>query len=137
MDNNTSFLGIGWSFPPAFDEDSRTVQLVQAEEDIDQSLHILLSTSLGERVMQPTYGCNLSDYQFESLSASLIGFIRDLVERAILFHEPRIRLDKVTITSPDSADLLEGKLLISVDYTIVETNSRYNFVYPFYLQEGA
>lgn len=137
MDNKTSFLGIGWGFPPAFDEDSLTVQMVQAEEDINQSLQILLSTRLGERVMQPTYGCSLADYQFEALSASLIGFLRDLVERAILFHEPRVRLDKVSITDPDSADLFEGRLLITVEYTVVETNSRFNFVYPFYLQEGA
>lgn len=132
---NKEFLGVGWSFPPSFDINSRTVDLVREEEDINQSLHILLSTSLGERVMLPDYGCNLKDYQFESVNNSLIGFLKDLVERAILYYEPRIVLEKVDITKGGSVDLLEGVLTISVDYHIEGTNSRYNFVYDFYLRE--
>ncbi len=92
MDNNKAYLGTGWSFPPEFDKASKALTMVSAEKDIEQSLQILLSTSLGERVMQPEYGCNLRDYQFESVDNSLIGFLKDLVERAILFYEPRIGL---------------------------------------------
>ena len=44
------------------------VATVSNEEDVAQSLNILLATSLGERVMQPEYGCNLNDYMFESLT---------------------------------------------------------------------
>ena len=103
-----SFIGTGWSFPPSFSKGSGTVDLVSGEEDINESLNILLSTSLGERVMQPKYGCNLNDYMFESLSSSLIGLIKDRVEQAILFYEPRILAEKVEVTPDDSADLLEG-----------------------------
>jgi len=59
MDKIKSFLGTGWSFPPEFDPVSGSVVLVSNEKDIGESLDILLSTSLGERVMQPRYGCNL------------------------------------------------------------------------------
>ena len=83
MERDKAYLGTGWSFPPAFDKATKTVSLVSAEKDIDESLEILLSTSLGERVMQPEYGCNLKDYQFESMDNSFLGFIKDLVERAI------------------------------------------------------
>lgn len=131
-----SFLGRGWSFPPQFSEETGSVELASAEIDINQSLHILLSTSLGERVMQPTYGCNLSDYQFEPLNSNLLAFIRSVVERALLYHEPRIIVDNINITSPDSFDLIEGKLTIEIDYRIIETNSRFNFVFPFYLKEA-
>lgn len=136
MNTNKEYLGTGWSFPPAFDKESQTIIMVSAEKDIEQSLEILLSTSLGERVMQADYGCNLKDYQFESMNSSLIGFLKDLVERAILFYEPRIKLEKVEITEAESFELLEGVLKITVYYEIEGTNTRYNYVYDFYLREA-
>ena len=136
MPNANSFLGTGWAFPPSFDPESGTVELVSDEEDIKQSLNILLSTSLGERVMQPKYGCNLNDYLFEPLSSSVIGYIKDLVEHAILYYEPRILADKIEVTPQDSFDIIEGRFTISIDYTIPETNSRFNFVYDYYSNEA-
>ena len=112
------------------------MQMVAAEEDIEESLHILLSTSIGERVMQPLYGCNLRDYQFEPVNNTYLGFLTDLVARAILFFEPRIVVENIAITEAADAQILEGKLLISVDYVIAGTNTRNNFVYPFYLREA-
>ncbi len=131
-----SFLGTGWAFPPNFDRDSATVTLVSNEEDIKESLNILLSTSLGERVMQPRYGCNLNDYVFESLSSSMIGFIKDRVEYAILFYEPRIVAEKIEVTDSGSFDLIEGRFIISVEYRIPGTNSRFNYVYDYYKNEA-
>ncbi len=136
METNKAYLGTGWSFPPDFDKDGNTVTMVSAEKDIEQSLGILLSTSLGERVMQPDYGCNLKDYQFESMDNSLIGFLKDLVERAILFYEPRIKLQKIVITEAESFELIQGMLRITVHYEIEGTNTRYNYVYDFYLREA-
>lgn len=132
-----SFLGTGWSFPPTFDFESGQVELVSDLDDIRESLNILLSTSLGERVMQPDYGCNLDDYMFESLNNSLIGLIKHHVENAILFYEPRIIAENVDVTAADSTDLIEGKFTITVEYTIPETNSRYNYVFDYYLNEAA
>ena len=131
-----SFLGTGWAFPPSFDRESGSVALVSDEEDIKQSLNILLSTSLGERVMQPRYGCNLSDYMFEPLSSSMIGFIKDRVENAILIYESRILVENIEVTDDGSFDLIEGRFTISVEYTIPGTNSRFNYVYDYYKNEA-
>lgn len=136
MENFNSFLGTGWAFPPSFNNETKTIDLVSANEDIHQSLDILLSTSLGERVMQPRYGCNLKDYLFEPLNSSVIGYIKDLVEHAILFYEPRILADKIEVTAQDPADIIEGRFTISVEYTIPETNSRFNYVYDYYKNEA-
>ena len=136
MENDRNFLGTGWSFPPSFNRNTQMVDMVSAEDDINQSLEILLSTSLGERVMQPKYGANMSDYQFESLNISMISYLKDLVERAILFYEPRILLENIEITPADSFDLLEGRLTINIDYLIQATNSRSNYVYDFYIREA-
>ncbi len=136
MNTKKAYLGTGWSFPPNFDSEGKTITMVSAEKDIEQSLEILLSTSLGERVMQPEYGCNLRDYQFENMDSSLIGFIKDLVERAILFYESRIKLERVDITELDSFELVQGVLRITVHYMIEGTNTRNNYVYDFYLREA-
>jgi uncharacterized protein len=129
-------LGRGWAFPPTFSgrNNNSGVVMVEGKEDIDQSLEILLNTSLGERVMAPDYGCNLKDYQFEPMNTSLVGRLRDLIANAILYHEPRIQLEKLGISE---ADALTGKLLIEVEYTVRTTNSRYNYVYDFYLKEAS
>lgn len=131
-----SFLGTGWSFPPSFNKNSGTVEMVSEIQDIEQSLEILLSTSLRERVMQPEYGCNLKDYLFEPISSSVIGFIKDRVQNALLYYEPRIAVENIEVTAQDSFDLIEGKFTISVDYIIPETNSRFNYVFDFYKNEA-
>ncbi|WPQ62262.1 GPW/gp25 family protein [Chitinophaga sancti] len=131
-----SFLGRGWSFPPTFNQQTGAVELVSDYEDIHESLNILLSTSLGERVMQPRYGCNLNDYLFEPLSSSMIGYIKDRVQTAILLYEPRIIADKIAVTADSSFDLIEGRFTISIEYTVPETNSRFNYVYDYYKNEA-
>lgn len=136
MSSSASFLGTGWSFPPSFDKISSSAVMVSDVEDIRQSLFILLSTSLGERVMLPEYGCNLTDYQFEPINNTFLGFLHDLVRRAILFYEPRIEVNKISITEADDFGIYDGKLIIEVEYTIAGTNSRYNYVYDFYLKEA-
>lgn len=131
-----SFLGTGWSFPPAFEQETGTVAMVSNVDDIKESLNILLSTSLGERVMQPRYGCDLNDYMFESLNSSVIGYIRDRVKNSILLYEPRIIAERIDVTADGSFDLIEGRFTISVEYTIPGTNSRFNYVYDYYQNEA-
>jgi phage baseplate assembly protein W len=130
--NDTSFLGIGWSFPPSFDNPGAGVQMFKGENDIQSSLQVLLSTRLGERVMQPLFGCNLDVMLFELLDTTLKTEMKNLIERAILYFEPRIDLEKVDI---DAQDELNGVILITVNYIIRSTNTRGNLVYPFYLSE--
>lgn len=139
MQEDKSFLGRGWAFPPEFAESAGRgeVKMVEANDDINQSLEILLATSLGERVLQPIYGCSLQDFQFDPMNESMLGYIRDLVETALLYHEPRIKVKNVSITKSTSQEAIEGKLIIDITYEIRGTNSRYNFVYDFYLREGA
>ncbi|MFA6057016.1 MAG: GPW/gp25 family protein [Taibaiella sp.] len=133
MELTRPFLGRGWSFPPEFDRQAKGVVMLEEEADIQSSLHILLSTRLGERVMLPGYGCNMDSLVFEAMNLTLLTYMKDLVENAILYHEPRIELDKVVI---DNTQQNEGLLLIEIKYMVRTTNSRYNYVYPFYLNEG-
>lgn len=128
-----SFLGRGWSFPPTFNRSFAGVEMLEEEADIASSLEILLSTALGERVMLPQYGCNMEDLVFESLDTRTKTLMVDQVETAILYHESRIRLESVRL---DDSLELEGAVLIEVIYQVASTNSRFNFVFPYYRLEG-
>ncbi len=134
MEEYHSFLGRGWGFPPEFSKDSKSVKLIEDEEDIKSSLEILLSTRLGERIMVPDYGCNLDELLFKPLNLTLKTYVVDLIKKAILYHEPRIDVNKIAI---DPINELNGELLIKLDYTIRSTNSRKNMVFPFYKTEGS
>ncbi|PSR18573.1 hypothetical protein C8255_06730 [filamentous cyanobacterium CCP3] len=134
VNRSEAYLGTGWGFPPTFDRAARQVKLVSSQDDIYESLQILLTTSLGERVMQPTYGCNLTELLFEPLSPSVVSHVKELIRTAILYHEPRIRLEALDLSLNQP---LEGVVDIQIDFTILSTNSRFSYVYPFYLNEGA
>lgn len=127
------FLGRGWSFPPSFDAGNARVEMLEQEADIASSLEVLLGTRPGERVMLPQYGCNLDELLFENLDTRMKTLMADKIVSAILYHEPRIHLEKVQLN--DSRER-EGVVLIDIVYRVKATNSRFNFVYPYYKLEG-
>ncbi len=131
--SNKEFLGKGWGFPPTFQRGGAGVVMVKEDVDIQQSLEIILATEPGERVMRPDFGCNMQAMVFEPINTSLITYMRDKIEKALLYHEPRIDLKRVEI---NTANVLEGVVLIEVDYVVRTTNSRQNYVYPYYINEG-
>lgn len=127
------FLGRGWTFPPTFDKTLARVDMLEEEADVMSSLEILLGTMRGERIMLPLYGCGMEELVFESLDTRIKTLMIDKIESAILYHEPRVLVERVQL---DDSNELEGVVLISVTYKVKTTNSRFNFVYPFYRQEG-
>ena len=131
--SNKAFLGKGWSFPPSFSDTAGTVIMAEYEEDIQQSLGILLSTTVGERFLQPSYGCNMTELLYEPLNTTLKTYMKDLILTAIINHEPRIKLLKADFNYDEE---LEGLVKISIEYEIKGTNSRINQVFPFYTNEG-
>lgn len=134
MEEFTSFLGTGWTFPPTFDAGGYNARMSSDEIDIRESLEILLTTKLGERIMVPDYGCNLEDLLFSPMDLTLKTTVIDQIRTAILYHEPRIDAQAIDITD---GDVLQGELLIKIDYIIRATNSRANLVFPFYKEEGS
>lgn len=133
MKINTDFLGTGWSFPPEFNETEGKLAMTSDVEDINNSLMILLSTRPGERVMFPNYGCDLQEMLFKPLDLTLITKMKGIVERAILYHEPRINILSIEINAQDE---IEGEILIEINYEVRNTNTRSNMVFPFYKEEA-
>lgn len=110
-------LEIDAAFPLSFDE-SGEVRLNDLDDDIRQSLYLLLSTRPGERLMRPEYGCDLAQFAFESVDYSLISRIRNEITQAIAHFEPRVEQVEISVdgSSSESADAL----VITISYAVRE-----------------
>lgn len=127
------FLGVGFKFP--LQVTSRgTIAMSRYEQKIEESIHMILSTAPGERVMLPEFGCGIHDQVFTPNNSVSVALIVDQARRALVMHEPRI--DVLTVratTTPEEPNVL----LIRVDYRVRSNNTLGNLVYPFYVTEGS
>jgi uncharacterized protein len=128
------FLGRGWAFPPAVGLDTGRIVSTAYEEDVKQSIRIILETSKGERVMRPDFGCGIHDLVFGAISTALLRRVEREVEEALHRFEARGDLLEVSV---DGAGAERGRLDVSIDYRVRSTNQPGNFVYHFYFKEGA
>src|SRR5262245_57405128 len=103
------------------------------EQDIKEAIWIILSTSKGERVMRPDFGCGIHDLVFAPINVTTVNLVQNTVREALTVWEPRIELIKVDVSAEDAS---AGKLQIYLEYRVRSTNNRFNLVYPFYLKEG-
>jgi uncharacterized protein len=130
--NAKAFLGRGLSFPVAVDPATSAIALAEYEEDIRQVIRIILDTDPGERVMRPDFGAGLRALVFEPINTHTLALARHRVEQALVLWEPRI--DSVTVKVDARPE--QGLMTIEVRYRVRTTNTFYNLVYPFFLQEG-
>jgi phage baseplate assembly protein W len=127
------FLGRGWAMPVELDPRTGMVASVAYEEDIRQSILIILKTAPGERVMRPNFGCGIHELVFTAVDSTAIQLIRSSVEEALRRFEARIDVLGVTVDEDATA---EGKLLVEIEYRVRKTNQTGNLVFPFYFREG-
>lgn len=125
-------IGCGWTFPPKIDSQGR-LALTNQRNELQQSIMVILSTSPGQRVMRPTFGCRLQELVFEPNNNHTVAQVRRYVEEALGMWEPRINVIDVDV-KPDSQDAC--RLLIDIKYQVKSTRDRRSLVYPFYLIPG-
>ena len=133
IDERKDFLGRGWAMPVALDPRTGLVATVAYEEDIRQSILIILETAPGERVMRPNFGCGIHELVFAALDSTTLQRIRSTVEEALRRCEARIDVLDVNV---DEAATTEGKLIVEIEYRVRKTNQIGNLVFPFYFREG-
>ena len=130
--NEKAFLGKGWAFPISTNgKDDVTLALY--EEDISQAIRIILGTMQGERVMRPDFGVGLQALIFEPVNTTTMALVKHKVEEALITWEPRIDNIDVKVTPNEPS---RNGLNVEIKYRVRATNTFYNLVYPFYLQEG-
>ena len=125
-----AFLGVGLAFPVR--ATGGELATAAYEEDVRESILIILQTNPGERVMRPTFGAGLRDFVFEPVSPTTMTLVQNRVKESLIDWEPRIDVQSVVVTP---TDLLNG-LIIEVAYRVRATNTAANLVYPFFLSEG-
>lgn len=125
------FLGKGWKFPISIDEDNKTIAVSSFEGSIRQSIWVILSTARGERIMIPEFGCGIHQLVFSVKNAGTEGRIISEVKQALLMWEPRIDVGNIDVLSDPANPSL---LLIEIEYRVRSVNSRFNLVYPFYVE---
>jgi phage baseplate assembly protein W len=131
--NQRDFLGVGWKFPLQVTPFG-TIAQAKYEQRIEESIYLILSTSKGERVMLPDFGCGIHDLAFAPNNSTTIAVVVQTVREALVAFEPRIDvLDISAESAPEEPNLL----LIRINYRIRANNARGNLVYPFYIQESA
>lgn len=126
--NHVDFLGRGWAFPVT--TTGGNVVFAQGEEDIQQSIILILSTGIGERVMLPQFGSKLKELVFAAQNTAIHALASYYVNESLTQWEPRIVVTNVSVeTSAQQSNVLN----ISINYIVRATNVPNNLVYPFYL----
>lgn len=128
-----SFLGKGWKFPVEVDMTTGRIKMSEHEDDIAESIRIIIWTAKGERVMRPTFGCGIHTFMFEQTDDTTLRLLESSILEAIKEWEPRVHEVEVHAVV-DSQN--REKVLLHVKYEVRTTNNLFNQVYPFYIHEG-
>lgn len=132
QEQGKEFLGAGWKFPITVNESTGRIELSYYEENIRESIYIILMTKPGERMMQPEFGCHIYNYLFQRADYSIRVRMEHAVREALIRWEPRIRDIEVRASVPQK----EEQVVIEIAYRVRSTNNPYNLVFPFYMNEG-
>ena len=127
------FMGRGWAFPVRVEPASGRVATAADEEDIRQSILIILKTAKGERAMRPDFGCGIHNLVFAAIDTATLAQVKRDVEDALRTWEARIEVNEV---KAQAGNLINGQLIVEIDYRVRQTNQPGNIVFPFYFREG-
>lgn len=126
---NSAFLGRGMKFPPQIDKATGRVKVSSGAENIKEAVYIILMTQKSERWLRPDFGSHILDYTFMDTSNTMLNLMSREIVNDLLENEPRIKDVDVTVGERSREDCL----IIRIDYTIIESNTKDNIVFPFYL----
>lgn len=128
-----AFLGIGWAFPVQFSSADLQVSISTYEENVNQGIDLLLQTPVGGRMMNPDFGSGLQQFFFKEINETMLGDLSNVVKSTLIEYESRITVESV---DAEVKDQFEGLINVTIIYTFNQTNTRHNYVFPFYINEG-
>ena len=145
------------AFPLHVDQDG-LIAMNALEHHVRQSIHLILQTAKGERVMRPDFGARLSDLAFEPVTQATFTLAQHYVKEALIRFEPRIEVLNVEILRSSQEHVRQGMrravnrpsvrrpapvssqeedcLWIRLHYRVRSTDTTFNLVYPFYIERG-
>ena len=129
--NDREYLGKGWRFPVAINL-TGGLSNSSYEENVRESIFIILGTAPGERIKRPEFGCEIHELMFAPNNPTTAALAAHYTEEALIKWEPRIEvLDIDAGPAPGEPN----RLNIRINYLILDTNDQRNLVYPFYLRQ--
>ena len=126
-DYQLNLIGTGLRAPDSFSKSSGKVRYNTGLERINQSICHILGTRLGERFFEPEFGSRIYELIFEPNDYILKDLLIIYIKEALTRWEPRI---KVLEVNPVVIEY-ENEVPINITYNLINTNTIYNFVYPF------
>ncbi len=127
----SGFYGQGFSYPVTLDVTGGILMSADVV-NIQQSIVIILGTQFGERVMRPTFGCNLKSLVFAPNNAQTAALARQYVLDGLQAWEPRISVQTVTVSNA----VEDAQLLIQIAYVVKGSLAPQAMIYPFYLEQS-
>jgi hypothetical protein len=132
MSNERDFLGKGLRFPVSVNLNGG-VSSSTLEENVRQSIFIILGTAPGERLKRPDFGCRIHDLMFAPNNDMTAALAEVYCKEAIYKYEPRI--DHLMVRALGNADQ-PNRLDVRIEYIIAGKNDKRNLVFPFYLRNN-
>lgn len=133
MAEDRNFLGKGLHFPPAVDPTTGRFIMTSQEDDIREAIHLILMTGIGERPMEPDFGCDIENYIFDLPDGQAKRSMEESILTALERWEPRIDNIGVSVQEGHTGD---GVVYIQISYTVRSNNNPVNLVFPYYLETG-
>jgi uncharacterized protein len=132
MPIRNDIIGTGVRFPLRPDARGR-LGYATGQENIEQSLKLLLLTSVRERVMRSSFGSKLRELLFSGGGEQGLRLLESTVAESIRDWEPRVDVLSISATTDPREP---SHVIIDLSYSIRATHVRGNLVFPFYV-EGA
>ena len=129
MATDKAFLGQGMKFPPQINPATGRFVTVSEEESVKESIYLILMTQQTERPLRPAFGSNIMSYTFMDMNIANLNMLARTIREQVMAQEPRISDVHVNM-EPGKQN---GVILFDVQYTVISTNTKDNFVFPFYL----
>ena len=130
--DDRAFLGTGMKFPPQIDPGTGRFALSSGLQNVKESVYIILMTNRGERWLDPDFGSDIMCYTFMDTSLTMLNLLSSDLRTLLMEQEPRIS----DVTVDIDPEVKDGCMLVNVAYTVADTNTRDNLVFPFYLNAG-
>lgn len=113
-------FGRGLSFPPRVGPDGR-MAWSSGEENVRESIRVILMTEQRERVMLPEFGGGLGRFLFEPNDVSTRALIQDRIAVALERWEPRVAVESIAV-DPDPED--REAAIATIVYRLVATQAK-------------
>jgi phage baseplate assembly protein W len=114
-----TIFGRGLSFPIRVDANGR-LAWSEDENNVRESIRLILMTEPSERIMREDFGCGLRRFLFEPNTATTRQLIRDRIVQAIGRWEPRVALEDVLVDAdPTNARLV----VITILFRLIATQA--------------